>query len=214
MVGWIQDHLEAIYGIRCQARVAEYLLDEKVAQALGGTGRSDEELLVKEEEGELFVGLYLATEVLQRMEGFQPASATAMLDQELSAYCQVAEGVSHFLYLAHSAGQGRKVSLLELEAQAEVDKFATCVLHRWRGDDAACWAKELHVRLFQRVSYSPKLSEDEAWRYREANRISSAYCLRLIPHVEDRRMDKLLADLRYMYRLGAHAKMSHLSRAA
>jgi hypothetical protein len=213
MVGWIQDHLEAIYGIRCEARVTEYLVDEKVAEALGGTGRSDEELLVKEEEGQLFVGLYLASELLQRMQGFQPSLAGSMLDRELSTYCQVAEGVSHFLYLAHSAGQGRNVSLLELEAQAEVDKFASCLLHRWQ-ENAGGWAKELHARLFQRVSYSPKLSEDEAWRYREANRISSAYCLRLIPHVEERRMDKLLADLRYTYRLGSHAKMSHLSKVA
>jgi hypothetical protein len=46
----------------------------------------------------------------------------------------VAEGVSHFVYLS-SAMLERSVSLLELEAQAEVDKFAICGLLRW-GEDA------------------------------------------------------------------------------
>jgi len=213
MVEWIQDHLEAIYGIQCEHRVAEYLVDEVSARALGGTGRSSEELLIQEEDGELFLGLYLAGDLLQTVARFAPSLGRAMLHEELSAYCQVAEGVSHFLYLTHSAMQGRKVSLLELETQAEIDKFASCLLQRW-SDGGGEWAKELHGRLFQSVSYNPELSGEERRRYREANRVSGGYCLRLIRHVEARRMDRLLADLRYAYRLGADAKLTHLARAA
>ncbi len=33
------------------------------------------------------------------------------------------EGVSHFVYLAWNAGHDKPVSLLELEMQAEVDKY-------------------------------------------------------------------------------------------
>ena len=51
-------------------------------------------------------------------------------------------------------------------------------------------------------------------RYEEANRLSAAYCQRLIRHVAERRMDRLLSELRYSYRLGAEAKLRYLARAA
>lgn len=213
MVGWVQEHLEAIYGIQCEHRAIEYLLDENAARLLGATGRAAEELLVREEKGELWLGLYFAPELLEQFRPLTPAAAHELLEANLGTYCQVAEGISHFLYLIYSAGQGRRVSLLELETQAEIDKFASCLLHRW-GSATAQWAHELHRRLFDRVSYNPKLSGDEERRYAEANRLSRAYCLRLMPHVIGRRMDRLLADLRYSYRLGAEAKLRHLAQAA
>jgi len=213
VVGWVQEHLEAIYGIQCEHRAIEYLLDENAARLLGATGRAPEELLVREENGELWLGLYFATELLEQFRQLTPAAAHEVLEANLGTYCQVAEGISHFLYLIYTAGQGRRVSLLELETQAEIDKFASCLLHRW-GSATADWAHELHRRLFDRVSYNPNLSGDEERRYAEANRLSRAYCLRLMPHVIGRRMDRLLADLRYSYRLGAEAKLRHLARAA
>jgi hypothetical protein len=87
------------------------------------------------------------------------------------------------------------------------------LLHRWN-EGSGNWALELHRRLFDQVSFNSALSEDETRRYEEANRVSRAYCLRLLPHVASRRMDRLLADLRYSYRLGADAKLRHLAKAA
>ncbi len=213
MVGWVQEHLEAIYGIRCPHRVHEYLLDEKAARALGGTCRSGEELLVHQEEDELWLGLYLAPELLRRFGELAPAAVAEALEKNLGTYCEVAEGISHFLYVARTANEGRTVSLLELETQAEIDKFASCLLHRWN-DQSVAWARELHRRLFDCVTFHSTLTDEEARRYAEANRLSRAYCSRLIPHVSSRRMDRLLADLRYSYRLGADAKLRHLANAA
>ena len=47
------------------------------------------------------------------------------------------------------------------------------------------------------------------WWY--ANRLARNYCARLLPHVAERRLDKLLSALRYSYRLGAEAKLRHLA---
>lgn len=209
MIGRVQEHLEAIYGIRCERRATEFLMDEEAAQRLGGTGRASEELLVQEEDGELWLGLVLSRDVLARLEAYEAAAPDAVLDEAFVAYCQLAEGVSHFLYLTHSAGLDRQVSLLELEAQAEVDKFASCLLLRWNAG-VGDWAEELLSRLFERVQYLPHLSPAERWRYQEANRLAHAYCRRLLTHVGGQRMDRLLADLRYSYRLGAEAKLRHL----
>ncbi|MHB8877435.1 MAG: hypothetical protein ACYC8T_27400 [Myxococcaceae bacterium] len=210
MVGRIQEHLEAIYGIRCELRAAEFLIDEDQARRLGGTLRADEELLVLEEGGDLEVGLFLSNGLLRQLEPWDGAPTLAVLDGELEGYCQMAEGVSHFLYLAHTAAQERTVSLLELEAQAEVDKFALCALSGW-GRGARAQAAELFGRLFEKVGYRAGLSAPERWRYEEANRLARAFCKRLLPLVGQGRMDKVLSVLRHCYRLGAEAKLRHLS---
>lgn len=195
----IQQHLEAIYGIRCELRVTDCLLDAEQARALGGTMRSREELLVREEGGGVEVGLFLAPELLH----------TAL---DLGAFCEAAEGVSHFLYLHRAATLDRQVSLLELEAQAEVDKFAICALGAWSEEREGQRAKGLIRRLFDDSALRGELSAQEIWRYREANRLARAYCKRLLPIITAHRMDRLLAELRYAYRLGAEAKLDYLAR--
>lgn len=175
--------------------MTDCLLDAEQARALGGTMRAREELLVREEDGALEVGLFLAPELLSG-----PA--------DLGAFCEAAEGVSHFLYLHRAASLDRRVSLLELEAQAEVDKFAVCALAAWKEDQAP----SLFRRLFDEASLRPELSDAEVWRYREASRLARGYCRRLLPMIAARRLEKLLAELRYAYRLGAEAKLDYLAR--
>ena len=195
----IQQHLEAIYGIRCELRVTDCLLDEQQARALGGTMRAREELLVREEQGQLEVGLFLAPELLHRAS-------------DLGAFCEAAEGVSHFLYLYRAAALDRHVTLLELEAQAEVDKFAICALGSWTEDEEGTQARALFRRLFEDTHLRETLTEQERWRYREASRLARMYCRRLLPIITARRLDRLLAELRYAYRLGAEAKLDYLAR--
>ncbi|MGQ0505152.1 MAG: hypothetical protein ACT4TC_07495 [Myxococcaceae bacterium] len=207
LVAQVQEHLEAIYGIKCEHRANDFVVDDKVASSLGRNVQANEELLIKEENGELFLSLYLDPALLERL---RTAAPEALLDSELRGYCEVAEGVSHFLYLAHVADQDRQVSLLELETQAEVDKFATCVLYRW-GEGAPAYAKHLMHRLFDDVRFRETLSSDERWRYEQANRVARAFCKRLLTSITARRLDKLLSELRYAYRLGAEAKLRHLS---
>ncbi len=76
------------------------------------------------------------------------------------------------------------------------------------------WARELMRRLFERVSYLPRLSVQERWRYEEANRLSRNFCSRLMGHVTGRRLERLLTDLRYAYRLGAEAKLRHFGQVS
>lgn len=212
MIGRVQAHLEAIYDIECELRADEFLVTPEVARALGSRGRTAEELLVRQDADELEIALYLAPELLAKLRAFQHAPGDRVVDGALDSYVQVAEGVSHFLYLARCASLGRKVTLLELEAQAEIDKFASCVLSCWsRG---ARFAEELLARLFERVRYHPHLAPAERWRYMEANRLSHGFCRRLLRHVAARRMDRFLGDLRYAYRLGAEAKLRHLGQTA
>jgi hypothetical protein len=212
LIGRVQDHLEAIYDIRCELRAQEFLVTPEMARALGASGLTDEELLVRQAGDALEIALYVAPELLETLEKFEHEAGEHVVDGALESYVQVAEGVSHFLYLAHSAGLGRRVSLLELEAQAEIDKFASCVLSCWKR--GAGFAVELLERLFQRVSYRAHLGEDERRRYEHANHLSHVFCRRLLRHVAAGKMDRFLSDLRYAYRLGAQAKLRHLAQVS
>ncbi len=210
MVDRVQAHLEAVYGIRCEARAEAFMVDRETAARLGASGHAEEELLVLEEDGTLELALYFAPELLARLRALEGHPPNAVLVRALPDFCQLAEGVSHFLYLAHTASQERTVSLLELEAQAEVDKFVLCVLPRW-GEGVGAWAQELMGRLFDHVGYRPQLTQEARWRYEEANRLSRAYCKRLLRPITARRLDLLLSELRACYRLGAEAKLRYLA---
>ena len=166
---------------------------------------------MREDEDGLEIGLYYSPALRTRLEALSLRD-TAWLVPALDAYCRLAEGVSHFLYLARTAALGRRLTMLELEVQAEVDKFASVVLHRWPSLEPGS-ARELHVRLFRDVSYRSGLSSEEEARYVEANRLAALFTARLLTHVMARRLDRLLEALRYAYRLGAKAKLEHLARA-
>lgn len=212
MLDRLQDHLEAIYGYSCGERAERFVVGAEDALKLGGSGRAPEELLVADFDGGLEVALYLDPALLAWAERHGQSSPAQVMAADLDAFCQLTEGVSHFMYLARAAEQERRVSLLELEAQAEVDKFACCLLHRW-GEGVLEWARQLFHRLFERVSYRAGLTPAERWRYEEANRLSRNYCGRLLPHVRSYRLDRLLTELRQMYRLGAEAKLQYLAVA-
>jgi hypothetical protein len=207
MLDSIQEHLENIYGIRCEYRARDFLVtDADAARELGGTARAREELLVSEGEGGLELALYLDPALLSRV-----TAARGPLDADLGDFCEVAEGVSHFLYVAHTAELNRSVSLLELEAQAEVDKFAICTLLGW-SRHVGRWAGTLVKRLFEQVQLRGHLDADEQWRYAEANRLGRRYASRLLPLVEGGRLERLLSELRHGYRLGAEAKLAYFAR--
>jgi hypothetical protein len=104
------------------------------------------------------------------------------------------------------------VSLLELEVQAEVDKFALLLLHLWRRGLRRV-SPALRRRLFDRVAYHAHLGGDELHRYREANRLGGGYARWLEGrYVSGADLDGLLRELRRSYRLGTSEKLGYLGR--
>ena len=82
-------------------------------------------MFVVEDEQGVRLGLFIESGVLDRLARRDPLQA---LDEDnLADFCTALEGVSHFHYLVWSLARGRNVSLLELELQAEVDKYATAL---------------------------------------------------------------------------------------
>jgi hypothetical protein len=210
-LAFIQEDLEAIYGVEAP-RVHEYLLCRAEARAVGRTPRAPEELLMVEEEDGVALGLYLDDTVMAAAEETDPHDRRPRLTARgsLAPVACAAEGVSHFLYVATRARAGRPVSLLELEVQAEVDKFALLLLHLWRRG-LRRMSRALRRRLFERVRYHAHLDAEALHRYREANRLGGGYARWLEGRfVEDADIEGLLRELRAMYRLGGGVKLAYL----
>lgn len=214
-IAFLQGELEAIYAVEAP-RVGEFLLGREAVRAVGRQPRGPEELYVLEEEDGVALGLYLAPGVVRTAAGIDPDDRRPRLTARgaLAEVACAAEGVSHFVYLATRAAAGRRVSLLELEVQAEVDKFALLLLHLWRRGlrrASPC----LRLRLFERVRYHAWLRAEEVRRYREANRLGGAYARWLEGrYVGGADIEGLLRELRQTYRLGGCEKLAYLGARA
>jgi hypothetical protein len=210
-LAFLQRELEAIYGVSAPG-VERFLVGPDAARAAGHAPRAPEELLVLEEEDGVALGLYLSPAVVAGAADADPHDHRPRLTARgaLRSVTCAAEGVSHFVYLATRAAAGGKVSLLELEVQAEVDKFALLLLHLWRRGLRRMSAS-LRRRLFERVRYHAFLGTEERARYVEANRLGGGYARWLEGRfVEEADIDGLLRELRRTYRRRGGEKLAYL----
>ncbi|MFN7133185.1 MAG: hypothetical protein ACK4N5_13990, partial [Myxococcales bacterium] len=130
MLNELQDALQTIYGIDLPHRVEDFVIGRAQLQQLGQSERAPETLYVQEIDGDVDIGLYISPEVMRSLPNLGRVGHELM-SALLPAFTTAVEGVSHFVYLTLQALRDRAVSMLELEVQAEIDKFATSALHLW-----------------------------------------------------------------------------------
>jgi hypothetical protein len=209
----MQSLLGRLYDVEVQYDVYDFLVTDR--SALGGlkpyndTRALDESLLVAETADGAGVALYLDPVLLKRLESADPLGA--LTDSNLADYCTALEGVSHFVYTTWRLHRDAPVSLLELETQAEVDKYAATVFLIAR-QQGGSYPAEVHARLFDRVSFDARLEPEQYARYRTAHRCAAQYCRRLERRFVQRgeaRIEALVRELRKFYRLGSAAKLRH-----
>ena len=213
----LQHRLEHIYGIDTCHNVDDFVFTDRwLASHLEGSARArntDEKLLVREQEDGLDLSLFLDGELVERLGNDNPTHK--LHEGNLADFCTALEGVSHFVHLVWRALESRTTSQLELELQAEVDKFVACItLLNRQGMKAATGA--LHRRIFQQVRYDGELAEHERERYEQANHYAARYCR----HLESRYLlpvnrapREVSTELRSFYRLGLRDKIAHIERA-
>ena len=169
----------------------------------------DEELLLAETTDGAGVALYLDAGLVRRLEADDPLGE--LTDGNLADYCTALEGVSHFVYSTWRLDRDAPVSLLELETQAEVDKYVTTVF-LVADQQGGAYPSQVHARLFDRVAFDARLEPDQFQRYRTAHRCAAQYCRRLERRFVRRgeaQIEALLRELRKFYRLGSTAKLRH-----
>lgn len=211
----LQKFLARLYRIEPPADVRDFLItDARHAQVLEGKGGRDteEKLLVAEGDDALHLALYLDRDLLARLELQDPFESLSSAN--LEDFCKVIEGLSHFNYLTWNASADRRVTLLELELQAEIDKYLgarTLAVNQARPDLAA----RLLPVLFDSPRFHDTLSAAERERYAHAARFAGWYCRSLeARYAAGLPAGAMLQELRAFYRLPQPAKLSHIHSAA
>ena len=191
LAGRIQRGLETLYRLDRAADVDAFVTHADDGQR--------EALLVREDED----GLELQLRI--------PRLANASVDVDvdgtgLDPLCQIIEGVSHFVYLADRASLEREATQLELELQAEVDKYV--ILASALRDFDVRTSRRLRERLYDDVSFVHDANTVEGERYRMANGCARRFTGRLErDYVTRARFGELRGELRRFFHMGQTEKL-------
>lgn len=210
----LQNLIGGIYDVSVAHDVYDFLVtDRGRLPAAARSGTAEEELIVAQSSeggGEVAMSLYLDPALLIRLAREDPL--TRLHAGNVADWWTALEGVSHFLYLAWNAGHDKPVSLLELEMQAEVDKY---VASYWllRRQFPGYFPAELRQVLFARTRVDPRVAAERVELYREASRYAEKFCRRLEQTLARKRHSRshgagdgeVLTELRRFYRL-THAR--------
>lgn len=202
----LQKTIETIYRIDRTACVADFRIGEEVLSCFAESASVDhnrEALLVREHGEIVDLALFISDEVMLRARAFAEQG-----EGHLDEFCVATEGVSHFVYVTFCGDQDRGVSQIELELQAEIDKYLVLKLAYPQ------LSEELVPRLYDRFRLSERLTHRERERYTVANRAGRRYARWLHREFSRGRGEKALCDARDLYRKPLASKLEHIDRAA
>jgi hypothetical protein len=185
----------ALRSIQC--RIERYYALERapdVRRFATATGDGEREVMLVRDDGE-------GVEVSLRVPGDEPLAGANDI------WLQLLEGVSHFVYLAERVRTGLPATKLELELQAEVDKFVLLALD----EDAIERPHQLalHRSIFDEAVFLDPPDTEAGERYRFANQLAARLGARLVGRGDG----EVRELLRRFYRAGQAEKIA-LARAA
>ena len=210
----LQHLLQSLYKLDIRYNVEHFLItDRDPLTRVTGVSTSDECVLVRQTDDALELSVYFDHDLLRRLNAADPF--TALDSSNLQDFCIALEGISHFLYLIWRAAHQRQTTQLELELQAEIDKYlAATSLMAAQSERSNAYG--LHRSLFENVRFRPSLDATSLDRYRSANHYAGKYCRYIEDNYSlDRWPDKALcSELYYFYRLPQTEKIGRINRAA
>ena len=211
----VQRLLETIYDASSGHDVRDFLVTARAQLPRERRGAGpDEELVLVERPRSSYLALYIDEALLARLKEHDPLRS---LDaSNIADFWTALEGVSHFSYLMWNAGHERPVSQLELELQAEVDKY---IASFWllRAQNPGHAPRELHHLLFQRTRVNPGLAPAHQQLYAAASRHAARFCAGLQSALLSNRpvlRNRAIAALRRFYRMGVARKVRHIEALA
>ncbi|HEX6835239.1 MAG TPA: hypothetical protein VF334_01640 [Polyangia bacterium] len=200
-----------MYRVETELDVCDFLVGGDERDALRVERAPREQLLIRRDDEGLQLGLFVDERTLENLAMRDPRRR---LDaQNLQDFLLAVEGVSHFVYLVHRARQERPVSAVELELQAEVDKYLVSLLVSWNQNGEP--PSDLRERLFANIHFAGDLSREERERYELANSAADEYASSLEQRfVRTRAVDDMLGEVRRFYRKGLAEKLEYISQLA
>ena len=170
----IQNVLTQMYKLPLECPLASYLLATPTGIQIGNP-LGKEALVVRETPGAVEVGLYIDPETTQNLEKHDPFKR---LDKNNFAdFCAAIEGVSHLLYFLFRAEKGETITELELELQADVDRFLLLCFLCHKSHEIL--PQEMLHKLFDDVQFRKGLTRKTKERYLRANGWAAKFCSKL-----------------------------------
>ena len=208
ILGYLQASFEELYALETQLDVRDFLVRPEVRDSIPGHVKGlPEQFFVSQNDDGMELALFIEPEIISGLEADDPRRSLHI--GNLENFWIAAEGVSHFIFLVWRAQVGRPVSHLELELQAEVDKFVrgwTLLVEQGVSMDEA--ASALHRVLFKRYELRSDLPEAQLEMYHAASKAAERFCFGLGREFNKRHeLDALRRRVRDYYRLGLSEKM-------
>ncbi|MFK7996266.1 MAG: hypothetical protein AB8B87_19160 [Granulosicoccus sp.] len=186
--------------VSCDRAVADRLADEQACHGRQRPPVDEEVVFIHQQEDSLEFTVYVDEQLLATVGESQ---------SDLDGFCTVVEGASHAVCLLWHAHYDRQIRPIDLELQAEIDKYVILA----EGSSCTVERRELHRRLFANSSLMPAQGTPLHDRYRTASQLASRYChwlnLRFI-EVDDQ--IALQQELARFYRLSGRAKFDRIRR--
>ena len=129
---------------------------------------------------------------------------------DIDSLCQIIEGVSHFVMIAERSRAERETTHLELEIQAEVDKYVVLAtaIARPLGALDLTRSHRLRAQLYDEVLFSHEPGTEVGMRYRLANSTAARFVRRLEhDYVKTGRVHEMRGVLRRFFSGGQEEKL-------
>ncbi len=200
LISLIQNHLHKLYGIDVGEWASDYLIGPTELKDLLPAGQQTitcQELFLvnpNPQEDTLEIALFFSPELQTNLMQNDPREGLS--HQNVSDFCALIEGVSHFVCYLHKASLEHEVTQLELELQAEIDKYL--LLACFSETDFASRSELIHT-LFEQFSLRPDLNLEQEERYLSANQLARRYCLYLQRLLTQSRHQDWLQHVRQFY---------------
>lgn len=175
--------------------------------------RTEETIFINQSDDTLEFTLYLDQDVLSLASKHTKTASNGAVHaydkHTIDSLCTVVEGVSHAVCLLWHAHHDRQLRALDLELQAEVDKYM--LLLESCPDNLS--RDGLHRQLFKDVRYTAPVGSMLYQRYKVAGDHAATYCHWLVqefPGPGDQL--SLRQELARFYRLSGTAKFERIRR--
>lgn len=207
----VQSQIESVYGVEVGQSAADYLIDcREVSELLHVT---DGQALPRElflinpnpQDDTLEIALYLNESLTTNLASNSPFKS--LNRNNIGDFCTLIEGVSHFVYYLHKMGLEHNVSQLELELQAEIDKYILLSLFSQAG---GLPRQQLMEMLFEDYDLHHHLLPEQIERYETATDLARRFCHKLSRHFSDDDIQSVISQLRHFYSLPQEEKIHQI----
>jgi hypothetical protein len=213
----IQNDFEKIYRVNLNLAITDFLINKKIFSSLYDQSHSPctadnirGMTLLYPDDKSLDVAVYIQEKIIANLQSNDPSKRLDLYN--ISDFFVLAEEVSHFMYAAWKAKNYIPITHLELELQAEVDKFilSSLYLSMQNQDHTHTSLKEV---LFADPFLQDGITSEQRRRYLMANHFASRYCHFLEKtYLRQAMLWEMIEEVRIFYRLNQAEKLSSINQ--